>query len=111
MDEQRASIQKINAVQVLPLVGAVPRRKARISQSVRVCAKAQRVQQQGFAITFPAIVEKAALGPPAMHNGATLALGPTPVCAAVQCVSQCTQCHFVSSRTPEIGGRREYAGQ
>src|SRR6185369_17920411 len=87
-DEERACVEEIVSVQVLPLVGHGPGRIALVAQRMRRRAEAEHVEKDRLAVALPAVVQEAAFGLPAMRHRSFLALCPTPVDPAVQRLGQ-----------------------
>jgi len=110
-NEQRAGVQEVDAVQVLPLVGHGPRIEARFGERMRRRAEAERVEQQCLAVALPAVVQETAFGLPTMHHGRPLGLRPVPVDAAVEVVRELAQLALVGARLVEVRGGGEHAGE
>src|SRR6185437_9556214 len=110
MDEQRAGVEKVLAIQVFPLVGGGPGGIAVGGDRMGRRAQRQGIQQQRLAVTLPAVMQIAAFGFPALPDGALAVLRPAPVDPSVQLVGQLAQFGLGRRVGGEIGGRGEHAG-
>src|SRR5450830_1294692 len=90
MDEERAAIQELVPIDLLPLVGGGPRRIAFLWQRVRRRTKAQHVHEQGLVVAFPAVLQKAAFGLPPVGDRRSTVPRPLPIGTAVERIGQRT---------------------
>ncbi len=108
--EQRAGVEEVLVVEVLPLVGRGPAGVAVGRNRMGGRAQRQRVQHDRLAVALPAVVQVAALRFPALVDGARVVLRPAPVDAPVQRLRQLAQLGFVGIGAVERGGNGEHAG-
>ena len=78
MDEERACIEEIVAVQIFPLVSSGPCLVATRNRTGRG-GNGQDIENDRLAITLPAIVEKAAFRFPSLRKSGFAILCPTPI--------------------------------
>ena len=110
VDEERARVEKVVPVQVLPLVGHGPGRIALFGQRTGGRAEAEHVEEDGLAVALPAIVQEAAFGLPAMRDRVSVALRSAPVDPAVQLDGKMTQLALVWRIGIEIRTRGQHSG-
>ena len=110
MNEERAGVENIGAVQMLPLIGQRPRLEAALGQRMRRRARAERVQDDAFAVALPAVVQKAALGLPAVQHAVAAVARPGPVDASVQRIGELADVALVARRRIEVDRGVEHAG-
>jgi hypothetical protein len=110
MDEERARIEKIVAVQIVPLVSSGPCLVATRNWIGRR-GNGQNIENDSLAITLPAIVEKTAFWFPSLRKGDFAILCPTPIHAAIQRVCKYPNLTLVLRTIAKIGTRGEYSGK
>src|SRR5207245_4927693 len=101
------SVQAFEAIDLLPLVGRTPCRIALLGQRVRRRAEAQRVQEQGLVVAFPAVLQKAALRLPPVGDRRSAVQSPPPVGPAVEGVGKGTDLLLLAGVVVEIRSRCE----
>ena len=99
------------AVRRSPLVGVGPRGVAAFGQWERRRAEPQDVQQQRLVVAFPAVLQKAALGLPAVDDGGAAVLRPLPVGPAIEPVGKAPNVALIGRVCVEVAPGRQRAGQ
>ena len=112
VDEERAGIDVVDVVDVLPLVGAAPGGIGGRADGMRRRAERQHVEDQGLVVAFPAVGEeaRARLGLPAVRKRRATVQHPIPFDALVQELGEPTDLGLVGVGAVEVLRRSEGAG-
>src|SRR5262249_50948542 len=86
VDEQRAAVEAVDSIQVLPLIGGRPCVIAVTGQGMRRRSQRKHVENDRLVVTLPAVVQESAFRLPALTQCFAAILCPAPVDSAIKYV-------------------------
>ena len=104
MGEQRARVEQLPAVDLLPLIGRAIGAIALGRQRMRRRAEPEDVEQQSLVVSLPAMRNESVLRSPAMGQRRPAIAGPVPVGPTVERVGQAPDLGFDGRVAVEICG-------
>src|ERR671919_966223 len=110
MNKERAGINKFVPVELFPFVSSGPAAIAVFGKWKGRRRKTKNVQNQSFAVSGPAILDKSRLRFPTVSDCKTAILRPMPIGPGVKIVGDLSDFSFIFRVAIEIHCRRECSG-
>ena len=107
MREQGPSVEILISVAAFPAVSGSPCGIAAREQRMSGRAEPHHIEQQRLIVAFPAVLEEAAFGLPAVRDRCALILRPLPIDAAIERIGEGADFMLVGGVRTKIRSRRQ----